>query len=123
MRISIHPSGRSFNRSLFVYGVASLFVFTADVTASFAQGSAPSVPLGTVKEFTNSFPKTDPSAKKFYALQVTADRVINVQITDNNCTETSCFVFGKVEGHEQATFFIKGDGKSLNGKVIFRKTK
>lgn len=90
---------------------------------SVAQEAVTALSLGTVKEFTNGFSKINPSEKGLYALKVSDNREIAIQITDNNCNSTNCYVFGKVEGHEQATFFIKRDGKNVNGKMIFRKTK
>ena len=100
-----------------------LFVSSLVINEAFAQEAAQALSLGTVKEFTNSFSAIDPLSKKIYTLKISNERNAVIQITENNCTGNTCFVFGKVEGHEQATFFIKGDAKNVNGKVIFRKTK
>jgi len=108
---------------LFCKGVFFFLVFCLIYNVSFAQETVQGLSLGTIKEFTNGFPKIDPSAKKFYTLKISHDRNVIIQITENNCNENNCFVFGKVEGYEQATFFIKGDGKNVNGKLIFRKEK
>lgn len=109
--------------NLFCKGILFFLVFCLINNTSFSQETAPALSLGTVLDFKNSFSKINPSAKKIYVLRVAANREVSIQITDNNCNSTNCFVFGKVNGHEQATFFIKGDGKNVNGKLIFRKEK
>ena len=109
--------------SLFCKGVSYFLVFCFIFNLSFAQEAVPALSLGSVKDFTNSFSKINPAGKMPYSIRVSADKEVSIQITDNNCSENNCFVFGKVAGHEQATFFIKGDEKNVNGKLIFRKTK
>lgn len=90
---------------------------------TFSRESSTPFSLGTLKEFKNSFSKADPENKKYYVLKLESNREVEIRIENNECKKNSCFVFGKVVGQEQATFFIKGDGKSVSGKVIFQKTK
>lgn len=87
-------------------------------TAVMASDNTKPVSLGTAKAFSGSF-----AARSGYALRLEANRVEMLNIEINNRTKNSIYVFGRVQGHEQATFFIRGNSNTLNGKVIFQKTK
>ncbi len=89
----------------------------------FAQEAATPLSLGSMEEFKNSFSKIDVLAKKVYVLPIAGNKQVTINISEKNCNANECFVFGTVEGHEQAKFFIRGDEKNMTGKLIFIKTK
>lgn len=104
-------------------GISSLLTLCIVFNISFARENTKPLSLGTVADFKNSFSKIEPAAKKLYALKLESNREVQVQITANECRKNDCYIFGNVIGHEQSTFFIRENGKGLNGKVIFQKTK
>lgn len=114
---------KNFLAAVFFKGNLSFLACTFIWSVSFAQETLPAISLGTIKEFKNNLSNINTTAKELYTLQVTNTRKATIQISDNNFDKTSFFVFGKVIGHEQATFFIKGNENNLTGKLIFRKEK
>lgn len=110
--------------SKFLFTVFSfVLAFGVITNALFAQVANPAISLGTINEFKNSFSKIKPSAKELYVLRIANNKQVSIQITENNCLENNCFVFGKVEGYELATFFIRGNHENIKGNLIFLKTK
>lgn len=103
-----------------IYTVAFLLVFS---TAAMASDNVKPVSLGTVKQFIAGFSGIRHPAQTGYTLRLKNNRVVALSVEINNCTKNDCYVFGTVQGYEQATFFIRGNAKNLNGKVIFRQTK
>jgi len=100
-----------------------LAVFNVGWNYLSAQEGISPLSLGSLQEFKSSFSKVDVLAKKIYVLPIAGNKEVTINIVEKNCSDKNCSVFGRVEGHDQATFFIKSDETKISGKVIFLKTK
>jgi len=52
-------------------------------------------------------------------LQVSTQRSFTISIQSNDCKKGAYYLFGKVDGFQNATFFLKGDDNSVKGKLLF----
>ncbi len=105
-----------YSRSIF-----GLLLLLVNTTTIYSQESKTLYRLGSLEEVVKPFVESHLKKTKDQKvdLQVTDQKSFAINIQSNDCTEDNYYLFGKVDGYQNATFFIKGDDKGIKGKLLF----
>lgn len=81
--------------------------------------------LGSLEDFVN--PLVDSNFKlkepQKINIQVNPQKAFVINIETNGCKKDKYYLFGKVEGFQNATFFFRGDANGIKGKLLFYEEK
>ncbi len=107
--------------TFFLRSISGLLLLLCSTTIIHSQESKSLHKLGSLEEFVR--PHVESHSKSIkeqkISIEVADQKTFVINIQSNDCTEGSYYLFGKVDGYQNATFFIKGDDKGIKGKLLF----
>ncbi len=106
---------------MFLRPILVLLLLLSNISTIHSQQSNNLYKLGgleeVVKPFVESRLKSTKNQK--FNLQVTTQKSFTINVQSNDCKEGAYYLFGKVDGFQNATFFFKGDENGIKGKLLF----
>ncbi len=108
-----------FSRSILL----ALFI---SASAMYSQEINTPYKLGHLKEVVAPFVDANLNLKsnksQKFDLQITDKKSFTINIQSNSCKKGVYYVFGEVEGFQNASFFFKGDDNGIEGKLLLYDT-